>query len=202
MTYQTVFKRYELKYMLTSSQKLQILEAISPYMELDQYGRTTIRNIYYDTDSYRLIRHSIESPAYKEKLRVRSYKKAVPDSTVFVELKKSTSMSSTSAAFLCQKPKPLPGYQARSTAPWIPRSPGRSTTSWTITRPSIPPFFFLMKEKPITPKTTRISGSPLTTPFSAGRRIFPWNPKYTEHPCFRREWFSWKSNAPAECRCG
>lgn len=88
MTYQTVFKRYELKYMLTSSQKQQILESISPYMELDQYGRTTIRNIYYDTDSYRLIRHSIESPAYKEKLRVRSYKKAVPDSTVFVELKK------------------------------------------------------------------------------------------------------------------
>ena len=57
-------------------------------MALDQYGRTTIRNIYFDTDNYRLIRHSIEKPAYKEKLRLRSYKKANPSSTVFVELKK------------------------------------------------------------------------------------------------------------------
>ena len=57
-------------------------------MELDRYGRTTIRNIYFDTDSYRLIRRSIEKPAYKEKLRIRSYKQASADSMVFVELKK------------------------------------------------------------------------------------------------------------------
>lgn len=37
----------------------------------DQYGRTVIRNIYFDTDDYRLIRRSIEKPAYKEKLRIR-----------------------------------------------------------------------------------------------------------------------------------
>lgn len=88
MAYQAVFKRYELKYMLTQQQKARILEAMEPYMALDQYGRTTIRNIYFDTDNYRLIRHSIEKPAYKEKLRIRSYKKAKPSSTVFVELKK------------------------------------------------------------------------------------------------------------------
>ena len=61
---------------------------MQPYMESDRYGRTTIRNIYYDTDSYRLIRRSIEKPTYKEKLRVRSYSKANAESTVFVELKK------------------------------------------------------------------------------------------------------------------
>jgi len=44
--------------------------------------------IYYDTDSYRLIRRSIENPAYKEKLRIRSYAQATPESPVFVELKK------------------------------------------------------------------------------------------------------------------
>ena len=88
MAYQTVFKRYELKYMLTLEQKARILEAMEPYMALDKYGRTTIRNIYFDTDNYRLIRHSIEKPAYKEKLRIRSYKMAKPSSTVFVELKK------------------------------------------------------------------------------------------------------------------
>ncbi len=88
MAFQTVFKRYELKYMLTLEQKKTILEAMSPYMKLDQYGRTTIRNVYLDTDNYRLIRRSIEKPAYKEKLRIRSYSQADADSIVFVELKK------------------------------------------------------------------------------------------------------------------
>lgn len=88
MAYQTVFKRYELKYMLTREQKEKIVERIKDYMELDKYGRSTIRNIYFDTDNYRLIRRSMEKPAYKEKLRIRSYTQASPRSTVFVELKK------------------------------------------------------------------------------------------------------------------
>ena len=88
MAYQSVFKRYELKYMLTKENKEKVLKAMEPHMALDKYGRTTIRNIYYDTDNYRLIRHSIEKPAYKEKLRIRSYNQASPESQVFVELKK------------------------------------------------------------------------------------------------------------------
>ena len=88
MAYQNVFKRYELKYLLTQEQKEKVLKAMEPHMALDKYGRTTIRNIYFDTDNYRLVRHSIEKPAYKEKLRVRSYCKADPGSPVFVELKK------------------------------------------------------------------------------------------------------------------
>lgn len=88
MSYQTIFKRYELKYLLTQEQKQIILQAMEPYMALDKYGRTTIRNIYFDTDNYRLIRNSIEKPVYKEKLRIRSYKQASPDTPVFVELKK------------------------------------------------------------------------------------------------------------------
>ena len=88
MAYQAVFKRYELKYLITQEQKLRIVQAMAPHMALDRYGRSTIRNIYFDTDNYRLIRRSIEKPAYKEKLRIRSYCKAAPDSTVFVELKK------------------------------------------------------------------------------------------------------------------
>lgn len=88
MAYQNVFQRYELKYMLTNEQKKKILAAMEPYMALDQYGRTTIRNIYLDTDNYRLIRHSIEKTAYKEKLRIRSYSRVNPENQVFVELKK------------------------------------------------------------------------------------------------------------------
>jgi len=88
MAFQSVFKRYELKYRITRRQKELIMEAMEPYMEPDRYKRTTIRNVYFDTDSYRLIRASVERPVYKEKLRVRSYEAAGEDSTVFVELKK------------------------------------------------------------------------------------------------------------------
>ena len=88
MTYQTVFKRYEIKFLLDLEQKQRILAAMEPYMVLDEYGRTTIRNVYFDTDNFRLIRRSLEHPAYKEKLRIRSYKQLGPDEPVFVELKK------------------------------------------------------------------------------------------------------------------
>ena len=88
MAFQTIFRRYELKYMLTVQQKDIIQQAMEPYMALDKYGQSTIRNIYLDTDNFRLIRRSIEKPAYKEKLRIRSYAQADYSSTVFVELKK------------------------------------------------------------------------------------------------------------------
>ena len=88
MAFQSVFKRYELKYLLTIEQKEIVLAAMAPHMRLDKYGRTPIRNLYYDTDTYLLIRRSIDKPAYKEKLRIRSYSRASADSAVFVELKK------------------------------------------------------------------------------------------------------------------
>ncbi len=88
MKYQNTFKRYEIKYILTTAQKEDVLAAMTPHMKPDKYGRTTIRNIYFDTDNFRLVRRSIEKPIYKEKLRVRSYGLAMPDAGVFVELKK------------------------------------------------------------------------------------------------------------------
>lgn len=88
MTYLSTFKRYEIKYLLTNRQRQEILRAMRPYMKLDKYGHTVIRNIYYDTESFRLIRRSLEKPVYKEKLRVRSYGAASGEDPVFVELKK------------------------------------------------------------------------------------------------------------------
>ena len=88
MGYQSVFKRYEIKYMVTARQKDRILKAMEPYMEMDKFGRSTVRNIYFDTDDFVLARHSIARPDFKEKLRVRCYSKADTDSTVFVELKR------------------------------------------------------------------------------------------------------------------
>lgn len=88
MDSQMVFKRYELKYILTREQKQKICDAMVPHMEADSFGRSTIRNIYYDTDDFRIIRKSLEHPVYKEKLRMRSYRTAGPDDKVFAELKK------------------------------------------------------------------------------------------------------------------
>lgn len=88
MSYQMIFKRYEMKYLLTQKQKASILKVMDEYMKLDKYGRVSIRNIYFDTDTYRLVRRSIERPTYKEKLRLRSYQQSTAEDPVFVELKK------------------------------------------------------------------------------------------------------------------
>ena len=88
MAFQSVFQRYEIKYLLSKEQKKRILDAMEGRMELDHYGRTVIRNVYFDTPQYRLIRHSIEKPMYKEKMRLRSYQQASLGEPVFVELKK------------------------------------------------------------------------------------------------------------------
>ena len=50
MKNQMIFKRYEIKYLLTSEQRLSIQEAMKPYMQLDDFGHSVIRNIYFDTD--------------------------------------------------------------------------------------------------------------------------------------------------------
>lgn len=89
MKAQMTFARVEIKYLLTRQQRDQILSAMAAHMKPDEFGKTSIRNIYYDTENYRLVRHSIEKPPYKEKLRVRSYGSlSDPSGKVFVELKK------------------------------------------------------------------------------------------------------------------
>lgn len=83
-----IFKRFEIKYLVTNKQRKLIEDAFKEHMVPDAYGESTICNIYYDTPDMRLIRNSLEGPAYKEKLRVRSYGQIKPGEDVFVELKK------------------------------------------------------------------------------------------------------------------
>ncbi len=87
-TYQDIFKRRERKYMLDEEQFALMGELLSLRMEKDKYGVYTICNIYFDTEIYSLINRSMEKPAYKEKLRLRSYGEADDDSRVFLEIKK------------------------------------------------------------------------------------------------------------------
>ncbi|MBQ8392869.1 MAG: polyphosphate polymerase domain-containing protein [Clostridia bacterium] len=88
MAIETVFKRYEIKYLITEEQCEKLKALFQPYMKGDEYGNSTIRNVYFDTPSYLLIRNSIEKPVYKEKLRLRSYGSTTSDTTVFLEVKK------------------------------------------------------------------------------------------------------------------
>lgn len=88
MAAQKVFKRYELKYVLTVAQYHELLELMKNYMIQDEYGKYRIHNIYMDTDDYLLIRHSIEKPCYKEKMRIRAYGDVTKDSQLFIEIKK------------------------------------------------------------------------------------------------------------------
>ncbi|MGL4623515.1 MAG: polyphosphate polymerase domain-containing protein [Culicoidibacterales bacterium] len=89
MNPKTTFKRYELKYFITKSQKEALLELFKNRMRPDEFGKNSIFNIYYDTPDFLIIRRSIEKPAvYKEKLRLRSYGRADDDTEVFLELKK------------------------------------------------------------------------------------------------------------------
>lgn len=67
----------------------KVFAELNKHMSLDDYGEMTIRNTYYDTDTYQLIRNSIEKPEYKEKVRVRSYDQVTSFDDVFVELKKN-----------------------------------------------------------------------------------------------------------------
>jgi len=87
-----VFNRTEKKYIIAEEIAEAIKENIAPYMKADAYsqGKSTypIYNIYYDTPDSYLIRRSIAKPTYKEKLRLRSYGPAGPESKVYIEIKK------------------------------------------------------------------------------------------------------------------
>ncbi len=84
----TVMKRYELKYLLDANQTEFLRKRLKGRMEADQYGKTSIASLYYDTPTYQLIRTSVEKPEFKEKIRLRSYGLATEESPVFLELKR------------------------------------------------------------------------------------------------------------------
>ena len=83
-----IFKRVEQKYLITKQEQKILLDAMKEHMQEDEHGRSTVISIYFDTQNNLLIRRSMQKPAYKEKLRIRSYGIATHDSKIFIELKK------------------------------------------------------------------------------------------------------------------
>lgn len=83
-----IFNRVEQKYKLNQKQYNEILKRLHKSVKVDEHGLSTICNIYYDTENDEIIQHSLEKPAYKEKIRIRSYGIPKEDSFVFLEIKK------------------------------------------------------------------------------------------------------------------
>ena len=87
-TFKTIFSRYEKKYVITPAQYEALLRLVGARLRDDEYGKSTVCNIYFDTPDYRLIRASVEKPVFKEKLRMRVYNIPTAASTAFVEIKR------------------------------------------------------------------------------------------------------------------
>lgn len=88
MAYQAVFKRKEIKYLLSAQQYQQLMRLLTDRIVPDDFPVSTISNLYYDTPDFRLIRSSLQKPKYKEKLRLRCYTVPGADTQAFLEIKK------------------------------------------------------------------------------------------------------------------
>ena len=89
----TTFVRKEKKYLITTEQRDKLLKILPKYMVFDRYCQNgnmyTVNNIYFDTSTFNVIRNSIAKPAYKSKIRMRSYITEAHDSDLtFLEMKK------------------------------------------------------------------------------------------------------------------
>ena len=79
-----VFDRIEKKYLITKDDKKELLKTIKKHMKKDDYHKSEVYNLYFDTDNYDLIIQSNDQPPFKHKLRARSYKGY---DRVFLEIK-------------------------------------------------------------------------------------------------------------------
>ncbi len=82
------FRRVEKKYIITNEQYEYIKNRFKDMMIQDVHGKSKICNIYFDTDNYELISHSIQKPIYKDKIRLRSYNTPKKEDLVYLEVKR------------------------------------------------------------------------------------------------------------------
>ena len=82
------FRRVEKKYILNERQYILFKNALKEYMVEDEHGVSTICNIYFDTQQYELVQHSITKPVFKDKIRLRSYNIPNLNSKIYLEIKR------------------------------------------------------------------------------------------------------------------
>ena len=82
------FRRIEKKYILDEKQYMLFKKSINENMVEDEYGVSTICNIYFDSEQYELVQHSITKPVFKDKIRLRSYNVPNLESKIYLEIKR------------------------------------------------------------------------------------------------------------------
>lgn len=203
------FNRYEKKYLIDSAQRLELERELARHMSLDPYHvkETTYRilNLYYDTVDHRLIRHSLQKPKYKEKLRIRAYGVPTLDSYVYVEIKKKvkgivnkrrTRMTLRDAYTMLQT-REAPPHDAIHNEQVIYE------------------LLILLQQQALRPTTllaydrrayTGIKESDLRitfdTNFKPGAITTVWKKAIMAHFCFQKVLASWRSRYAMRCRSG
>lgn len=88
--YRETFKRKEVKYRLSTSQRERIEAQAKRHLALSPFGKSTVSSLYLDTPNHAVIDRSLEKPLYKEKVRLRWYGPTSLQnaSAVYLELKK------------------------------------------------------------------------------------------------------------------
>ena len=70
---QSVFNRYEKKYLMLERVYQELRGRLAPYMQVDFYGLHTICNIYYDTPDDLLIVHFDDVAVYRHLSEIRAH---------------------------------------------------------------------------------------------------------------------------------
>lgn len=88
---QEIFKRYELKYLLTQAEYRALRQAILPFMSYDTYGdpegKYNIVTLYYESDDKKVYYETMNKLPFRQKLRLRIYDEVDLTSTAFIEIK-------------------------------------------------------------------------------------------------------------------
>jgi len=88
---QEIFKRYELKYLLTRAEHEAFREAILPKMAYDTYGdeegKYNIISLYFESSDKKIYYETVNRLRFRQKLRLRVYDQATLASPSFIEIK-------------------------------------------------------------------------------------------------------------------
>ena len=88
---QEIFNRYELKYLISYEEYLQLAAILKERMNLDPYGdhdgKYNIVSLYYDSDDRKIYYETKNKLRFRQKLRLRIYNQTTADSISFFEIK-------------------------------------------------------------------------------------------------------------------
>lgn len=88
---QEVFKRYELKFLLTRQEYAELRKAILPRMGYDTYGdpegKYNIVTLYYESDDKKIYYETMNKLQFRQKLRLRVYDRVNRSDNAFIEVK-------------------------------------------------------------------------------------------------------------------